>query len=743
MTVNSTVNAASFKQTAGTATTALAGNITTSNSIGLDISANSILLDGLTVNTQNGNGVVNFNAPTILGGDVTITRGTGSVSFASTLKSQSSESNDLTINGVNGGNVTFGGSVGDWQPSSTVNLGDVLIDTAQNVSAGIPYFYARSLVQASGSETTTLGKQIGMSGPQGINITAANIQLGTTTNNATTYDTSSGNGTIRFNAPTTILTSAEGLGVFSGNGNIAFESTVNKSSVAGAYGKLYLTGNGTTSLNGAVGNINALDQLKSDGGGTTVMHGGIVNATSQVYTDAVILGVDNTITGTTTFNGPVDAASAGGQSLTVVGVTTFGNAVGNSFSLGNLTATAGYTTNLNGGSVQTTNDQTYNAAVSLGANTTLTSSSGGNVAFGSSVTGSTRNLTVNTAGNTSFATNLSLASLTTDAGGATLINGSSVTTSGSQAYGDAVIVGASTTLTASSITTGNTVSAGANNLTMTTDAIDLGGNVSGSGNLVIQPKTATTTIGLGDGAGNLSLSATELAYLQPGFNLVTIGSTSGTGVITVGASGASFKDDVLIRGDATSGNIVVTGDLSTGLSTGPESGNITLTAGALNINGNITTSGKQIQLNAGSDLTITSSLSTQAVVNTGVASGAIDINVSGSGSDFVMTSGSLNTSGTDNNNGDAGAAGALTIDTTAGNITLAGVNTSGGNATGGNGNGGNAAAIGLTAGGSGVTTLAGGSLLAKGGAGNGTGGSGNGADISLLNSVSNCPGVSV
>src|SRR5204862_245500 len=70
------------------------------------------------------------------------------------------------------------------------------------------------------------------------------------------------------------------------------------------------------------------------------------------------------------------------------GITTFGGAVGASAALTSLTTDAGGTTDLNGGTVQTTGTQTYNDAVLLDSATTLNSSglgSAGNVTFASTL----------------------------------------------------------------------------------------------------------------------------------------------------------------------------------------------------------------------------------------------------------------------------------------------------------------------------------------------------------------------
>src|SRR5262249_58966457 len=93
-----------------------------------------------------------------------------------------------------------------------------------------------------------------------------------------------------------------------------------------------------------------------------------------------------------------------------------------------------------GGIVKTTGAQTYNDAVVLTGNATLTSTASGNVTFGKTVDGAF-SLVVNTAGVTEFdgavGNSTPLTSLTTDAPGTTDLNGGIVKTTGAQTYNNA------------------------------------------------------------------------------------------------------------------------------------------------------------------------------------------------------------------------------------------------------------------------------------------------------------------
>ena len=103
--------------------------------------------------------------------------------------------------------------------------------------------------------------------------------------------------------------------------------------------------------------------------------------------------------GNISFANTVDGAFA--LTANTAGVTAFNGAVGGRTALASLTTDAPGTTDLNGGVVNTSGVQTYNDPVLLTANTVLTSLSGGDITFASTVDGAFA-LTANTAGVTAF-----------------------------------------------------------------------------------------------------------------------------------------------------------------------------------------------------------------------------------------------------------------------------------------------------------------------------------------------------
>src|SRR5690606_8408348 len=115
------------------------------------------------------------------------------------------------------------------------------------------------------------------------------------------------------------------------------------------------------------------------------------------------------------------------------------------------------------GDITTSGHQIYNDAVTLGADTALTSGGGGNIAFASTLDGR-HHLTINSSGTTTFGgvvgSTDALASLTTNAAGSTTIAGGAITTIGDQHFADAVVIDSSTHATALSganVTFGSTV----------------------------------------------------------------------------------------------------------------------------------------------------------------------------------------------------------------------------------------------------------------------------------------------
>ncbi len=112
---DSTITAASLVLLAGSGTTTLTADVTTSALEGIDLSAGAIVLDGLSL-IATGDGIVRLNGPVVLGGDVAIDAADGGILFTAvaTIDGEVGETNDLTLSAGNG-SVSFNADIGDTQ----------------------------------------------------------------------------------------------------------------------------------------------------------------------------------------------------------------------------------------------------------------------------------------------------------------------------------------------------------------------------------------------------------------------------------------------------------------------------------------------------------------------------------------------------------------------------------------------------------------------------------------------------
>ncbi|MGZ0171721.1 MAG: tail fiber protein, partial [Planctomycetales bacterium] len=113
--------------------------------------------------------------------------------------------------------------------------------------------------------------------------------------------------------------------------------------------------------------------------------------------------------------------------------------------------------------------------------------------------------------------------------------------------GDISISGESTQRDGVELASGASVEAtGTGNITFNADNLKLDAGVQGSGTVTFRPLTPGTSIGIGDGvAGTLNLSTAEVANIQNGFNVISIGDGN-NGTVTVNA--VTFNDPVSITG---------------------------------------------------------------------------------------------------------------------------------------------------------------------------------------------------
>ncbi len=220
------------------------------------------------------------------------------------------------------------------------------------------------------------------------------------------------------------------------NGDITFNDALNIAAAGGPESLEFLTG-GSTIFNGVVGGTNPFASITTDAAGQTII-GNDITAGTLNLNDAVVMGADSTVTGTTAvnFNSSVTGT---GQNLNVVSpLTNFG---GNVSGLGTLTTDAIGVTNINAASVQTNaisfgDDVLANVDTSIFGNTSLNFDKSLNGAVNVQV-GS--NTLVRFGGNVGDTT--PLASLRIDAGGTGPISQNPIVVNGSiiQAIGDILI----------------------------------------------------------------------------------------------------------------------------------------------------------------------------------------------------------------------------------------------------------------------------------------------------------------
>ena len=340
-------NAVSFASSVATTTATIDGAINTAASINVS-STSAINADVTTTGTQTYTGAVTLNA------DVILTTTDNNISFGSTINSFDTTYRDLSL--VTGsGSVSVTGIIGadDKLDVLTVNnTGTLTLSAATTVNT-------LTLTHTGG---TTIGGTL----------TATTINLTDTTDaaditfngnvSATTLNTAAEGYNVIFNGTTSTITN---LVTFSNSGSVTF-------------------GNGTGDTTTFTGGVTATAPSQVNLAGTIQTTNNTMSlgdaGTPIVLTANTILS-GNTA-GAITLGGTVNGA----YSLTVntTGDTTFTLAVGNTTALTTLTTNASGTTYINGGAITTSSTQTYNDAVVLGADTTLTTTDS-NITFSSTI----------------------------------------------------------------------------------------------------------------------------------------------------------------------------------------------------------------------------------------------------------------------------------------------------------------------------------------------------------------------
>ncbi|TWB71841.1 hypothetical protein FBZ87_10685 [Nitrospirillum amazonense] len=577
----------------GLASVAVTGNAVFGGAVGgttaltsLTVSGTSVLNGGAVTTT----GAQSYTGATTLGADTTLATTNGAVSFGGTLDG----AHALTLT-TGTGNVTLTGAGG-----GTTRLGALTVNSGGATTFG-------AAVQAASVTTSAAGT---------LAINGGSID----TTGAQTYGEA---------LPLSTDTVLKGSTV-----------TLN-GTVDGAHA---LTITGDAVLNAGVGLTTKLTTLTISG--TTLLNGHNVRTTSvQNYQGAVVLGGAATLAGdTVTFGDTLDGAYI----LAVNANGVFNGIVGGTTALSRLSVNIG-TATLNGGAITTSGSQSYNVAAVLGADTTLVTTDGGSIGFGTldgahaltinagsgnvfltkAVGGTTRlgALTVTGSGTTTVTSTVAAASVTTGTGTALVLNGGSVDTTGAQTYGGTVTLGADTVLTGSTVTLSGTLdaqTAGGQSLAIVGNAVmdqAVGGatalnTVRVSGTALFGDPSVTTT---GDQiyAGAVTLGADT-----------TLTSTAGTITLAAGANGIAAGGQSLIL----VGNTVLTGTFG-----GTTALNALSVTGTAALNGSVTTAGVQTYDGAVTLAGDTRLGSGGAVTFTGTLDGAQALTITAGTADVTLT----------------------------------------------------------------------------------------------------------
>jgi autotransporter-associated beta strand protein len=583
--LNSTVDGAQTLTVDGSGVTTfggIVGGTTALTSLTTDV-AGSLSLNAGAVTTT---GAQTFNDAATLGAATTLTStGSGDVTLAAVDGAQ-------TLAVDTAGGTILGGVVGGTTPLTSVTTdapGSVTFSGGSVETSGAQTYNDAATL---GANTTLTGDSVAFNGTvagatNDLTIDATTTTLGDdaadaitgvgalTTNAAgtTTINTATVSGdVVTFNDPVVLGESA----AVTGTTSVTFNGTV-----AGAGNDLTVNSPATTFGDAVADTVTGVANLTTDAAGTTTINTDTVTTTgNQTFNDAVVLGTAVTLTssgsGTISLLLTVDGAQT--LAINTDGLTIIDATVGGTTPLTSLTTDANGTTQL-GGDVTTTDAQTINDAVTLTADSALTSTNGP-VAFAATIDGAFDLTIANPNGSTTFGGAIGATPLTTldvtsggpfaitagstTSGDTTLLVGGTVTLSGAAvtAGGALDITGATTIAISSPLSTVNqgsiTGSVGADDISLDSNALTgnfsvdgLGGNdtltlndqtdATDDTNVVV---TTTQATGLIDSGSVLDFVAVETLTINAGSGNDTynLDAATGGGVTTIEVFGGLGDD---------------------------------------------------------------------------------------------------------------------------------------------------------------------------------------------------------
>ncbi len=532
--------------------------------------AGSTVIKGTSIDaaTQTYNDAVTINGPSSA---TVVLSGSTAVKFANTLNSnKTTDSTNLTLDGA--GTTTFEGVVGGTGQFAALSAaaGPVVINTTAITTSGAQTYAAAGTAITIGSTSTLTGTDINLAG------------------------------------------------------------VVNADAAANARA-LTVNASGTTTLGGNVGATTKLGRLTTDSAGTLTLSSvtSNVNATTVTFNDAVTLGTGTTVTGADINLNAAVTAGANTLTLNGSGTTAINAAITGT---GAIVTDAAGTTRIGADVSNTGAAQTYNDAVLIAANTTL---SGTIITFADTLNAdlalNDRVLTIVDAGDTVFTGKVGysdpLGTLNVTAGTQINVDGGSVDAK-TQTYNQPVEIGANTVIKATDVTfTGAVSAAVAQNLTisatgtttltagLTADSItdltidnggsvSLGGSVSTKGNQVFEDSVTlgNATVTLATAAGkDITLNGAvtgggNALVLNTTGNTIINGAISGVSTLNTDAAGATkiganitttgvqtFADEITLTDDVvfnTTGAGFVASDADAAISGGTSSYSLTINSAA-------------------------------------------------------------------------------------------------------------------------------------------------------------------
>ena len=392
------------------------GNVTFGAAEGLLGSLSSLVVTGSTI-SLNGNvtttGNQTYTGAVLLPIGSRMRSGAGNVAFSSTVDAGTAAATQtLTVYGF--GNVSFGGAVGG------INKFASLIATETNISLG-------GNVTTSGSQNYNGAVILGANDTLDSSAAGGNIAFSSTVDSASAtaknLTLAAGTGNVSFGgavgatnkvsllqvnanaislsdnvtANSITLTSVILANSLTMTANQMLLSNIDGNTAGGQSLTLLGTGGGAATLSGALGDTTRLASLSASNFTSITIRNGITTSGNQTYGSPTQIRVTSATldssagNGNVAFTSTLDARDTNTESLIInagSGNVDFGGAVGATTALVGLAVTGGKVTL--GGNVTTSGNQTFTGPVVLSATDTLNSSAGnGNVAFSSTVDGTT------------------------------------------------------------------------------------------------------------------------------------------------------------------------------------------------------------------------------------------------------------------------------------------------------------------------------------------------------------------